>query len=96
MINLIGTYETILQSIRRIKLKWNVIKYMSISDKNPPNMVEGNRKCGGPKRKWIDDIEEWSKMTQYDLMVATRPQQMVTALYNASSLIYLTIRESME
>ena len=48
-------------------------------------MVEGNRKYGRPKRKWIDDIEEWSEMTQYDLMVATRPQRMVTALYNASS-----------
>ena len=59
-------------------------------------MVEGNRKCGRPIRKWIDDIEEWSKITQYDLMVAIRPQRMVTALYNASSLIYPTIRKSME
>ena len=30
---------------------------------------EGNRKRGRPKRKWIDEIKEWSKMTQSDLMV---------------------------
>ena len=33
-------------------------------------MVEDNHKCGIPKRKWIDDIKEWSKMTHSDLMVS--------------------------
>ena len=39
---------------------------MTTSTKNPQSMVEGNRKCGRPKLKWIDDIKEWRKMTQSD------------------------------
>ena len=31
------------------------------------------------KRKWIDDIKEWSKLIQSD-GEATRPQRMATAL----------------
>ena len=65
MISLIGTYEPILQSIRRRKLKWydHTIIHENLSKTILKGMVEGNRKRGRPKRKWIDDIKEWRKLT---------------------------------
>ena len=71
MISLIGTYEPILQSIHRRQLKWYgyAIRHDNLSKTILQGMVEGNRKCGRPKRKWTDDIKEWNKMTQSDLMV---------------------------
>ena len=35
-------------------------------------MVEGNRERGRPNIKWIDDIKEWIKITQSDLMVKSQ------------------------
>ena len=62
MISLIGTYETILQSIGRIKVKWyaHTIIHDNLSKTILQCMVEDNRKCDRPNRKWIDDIKEWS------------------------------------
>ena len=59
MISLIGTYKPILQSIHRRKLKWysHSIRHDNRSKTILQGMVEGNRKCGRPKRKWIDDIK---------------------------------------
>ena len=105
MISLIGTYEPILQSIRRRKLKWHghTIRHDNLSKTILHGMVEGDRKCGRPKRKWIDDIKEWSKMTQSDLMMKQHDpnewrRHTVYTIYciTASSLVSPTIRESME
>ena len=59
MISLIGTYEPILQSIRRRKQKWycHPIRHDNLSKTILQCMVEGNHICGRPKRKWIDDIK---------------------------------------
>ena len=60
MIRLIDTYESILQSIHRRKLNLygNKIRHENLSKIILQGMVEGNRKCGRPKKKWIDDIKE--------------------------------------
>ena len=99
MISLIGTYEPIVQSIRRRKLKWygHTIRHDNLSKTILQGMVEGNRKCGRPKRKWIDDIKEWSKMNQSDLMVKPHDRnEWRRHCLTASSLISPTIRESRE
>ena len=59
MISLIGTYEPILQSTCRRKLIWygHTIIHANPRDKILQCMVEGNRKYGIPKIKWIDDIK---------------------------------------
>ena len=51
MKSLIGTYEPILQSTRRIKLIWygHIIIYENLSKTILQCMVEGNRKIGRPK-----------------------------------------------
>ena len=84
------------QYISRRKLKWygHTIIHDNLSKTILQGMVEGNRKCGRPKIKWIDDIKEWSKMTQSDLMV--KPHDCNEWLRNcitASSLISPKIRE---
>ena len=98
MISLIGTYEPILQSIRRRKLKWygHTIRHDNLSQTILQVMGEGNRKCGRPKIKWIDDIKEWNKITS-DLIVKPHDcnewrHHCITAI----SLISPTIRESRE
>ena len=71
MKSLMDSYEPILQSIHRRKLKWygHTIIHDNLSKTILRSMVEGNHKCGRPKRKWIDDIIEWNNMTQSDLKV---------------------------
>ena len=32
-------------------------------------MVEGSRKRGRPKRKYIDDVKEWTKMEIDDILL---------------------------
>ena len=50
-----------------------------------------------PKRKWIDDIKEWSKLNQSDLMVKPHDRnEWRRHSVTASSLISPTIRESRE
>ena len=71
MISLICTYEPIVQSIRRRKLKWygHTIIHDNLSKTIVQCMVAGNRKCGRPK--WNDNIKEWSKLNQSDLSHTT-------------------------
>ena len=70
---------------------------MTTSVKKLQGMVEGNRKCGRPTMKWIDDIKEWGKMIQSDLMVKPHDRnEWRRHCITARSLISLTIRESRE
>ena len=99
MISLICIYEPIIQSIRRRKLKWygHKIRHDNLSKTILQGMVEGSRKCDRPKRKWIDDIKEWSKLIQSDLMVKPHDRnEWRRHCITASSLISPTIRESSE
>ena len=59
MISLIGTYEPILQSIRRRKLQLygHIIIHVNLGKTILQGMVEGNCKCGRPKIKWFNDIK---------------------------------------
>ena len=96
---LIGTYEPTLQSIhrRKLKLHGHTIRHNNLSKTILQCMVEGNRKCGRPKRKWIDDIKEWSNMIQSDLMVKPHvSDEWRRHCITANSLISTTIRESRE
>ena len=56
---LIGTFEPLLQTIRRRKLKWfgHTSRHNSITKTILQGMVEGSRKRGRPKRKYIDDVK---------------------------------------
>ena len=79
MISLIGIYEPILQSIyrRKLKLYGHKIRHYNLSKTILQGMVEGNIKYGRPKRTWIDDIKEWNKMTQSDLMVKPHDSDVI-------------------
>ena len=70
---LIGTFEPLLQTIRWRKLKWfghtSVIRHNSITKTILQEMVEESRKIGRPKRKYIDDVKEWTKMVIDDILL---------------------------
>ena len=75
----------------------HIIRYDNLRKTILQGMVEGNRKCGRPKRKWIDDIKEWSKLKQSELMVKPHDHnEWRRHCITASSLISPTIRESRE
>ena len=81
------------------KLKWygHTIRHDNLSKTILQGMVEGNRKCARPKRKWIDDIKEWSKLNQSDLMVKPHDRnEWLRNCITAISLISPKIRESGE
>ena len=104
MISLIGTYEPILSSIRRRKLIWygHKIRHDNLSKTILQGMfdqgtIERNLKCSRPKRKWIDDIKVWSKITQSDLMLKPHERnEWRRHCIIARSLVSTTIRESRE
>ena len=68
---LIGTFELLLQTIRRRKLKWfgHTSRHNSITKTILQGMVEGSRTRGRPKRKYIDDVKEWTKMEIDDILL---------------------------
>ena len=68
---LIGTFEPLLQTIRRRRLKWfgHTSRHNSITKTILQGMVEGSRKRGRPKRKYIDDVKELTKMEIDDILL---------------------------
>ena len=68
---LLGTFEPLLQTIRRRKLKWfgHTSRHNSTTKIILQGMVEGSRKRGRPKRKYIDDVKEWTKMEIDDILL---------------------------
>ena len=59
-------------------------------------MVEGSRKKCRPKRKYIDDIKEWTKMEIYDILleVDNRDKWRRRCFVASKVLIPSTISES--
>ena len=60
---LLGTYEPLLKTIKRRKLKWfgHVSRYDNLCKTIMQGSVEGTRKQGRPKSQWIDNIAKWTK-----------------------------------
>ena len=95
---LIGTFEPLLQTIRRRKLKWfgHTSRHNSITKSILQGMVEASRKRGRPKRKYIDDVKEWTKMEIDDILleVDNRGKWRRRCFVASKVLITPTISES--
>ena len=67
---LLGTYEPLLKTIKRRKLKWfgHVSRYDNLCKTIMQGSVEGTRKQGRPKSQWIDNIAKWTKRDVNDLI----------------------------
>ena len=65
MISRIGSYERILQNIKRRQISW--FGHMSRHDILTNSMLhgrfEGMRKRGGPTMNWMEDVYEFTSMS---------------------------------
>ena len=82
MNTLICTFEPLLQTIRRRKLKsfGHTSRHNSITKTILQGMVEGSRKRGKPKRKYIDDVKVWTKMEIDDILLEVNFYQLITVI----------------
>ena len=67
---LLGTYEPLLNTIKRRKLKWfgHVSRHDNLFKTIMQGSVEGTRKKGRPKSQWIYNIVKWTKRDVNDLI----------------------------
>ena len=67
---LLGTYEPLLKTIKRRKLKLfgHVSRYDNLFKTIMQCSVEGTRKQGRPKSQWIDNIVKWTKRNVNDII----------------------------
>ena len=58
----IGTYEDILTTVKKRKLRWfgHVIRSSDLCKKVLQGTVQGKRKGGRQKKRWEDNIREWT------------------------------------
>ena len=63
IIEIIGNFEPLLQTIKRHKLKWfgHISRHDNLCKTIMQGAVEGSRIRGRPKQKWIDNIVKWTK-----------------------------------
>ena len=67
---LLGTYEPLLKTINRRKLKWfgHISRHYNLCKTIMQGSVEGTRKQGRLKSQWIDNIVKWTKRDVNDLI----------------------------
>ena len=60
--NAIGPYEDLLTSVKRRKLKWfgHVIRSCGLAKTIPQGTVQGGRRRGRQRKRWEDNIKEWT------------------------------------
>ena len=60
--NAIGPYEDILTSVKRRKLKWygHVTRLSGLAMAIQQGTVQGGRRRGGQRKRWGDNIKEWT------------------------------------
>ena len=61
----IGTYKDLLTAVKTRKLKWygHTIRLSGLSKTIVQGTVRGGRKRGRPKKRWEDNISEWTGLS---------------------------------
>ena len=64
-----GRQEPLLSTVKRRKLSWfgHTVRHDSLCKTVLQGTVEGQRKRGRPKKKWMDNITEWTGQPLYEL-----------------------------
>ena len=85
---LLGTYEPLLKTIKRRKLKWfgHVSRHDNLCKTIMQGSVEETRKQGRPKSQWIDNIAKWTKRDVNDLI------QDVHKIYGWRKVLLMPLR----
>ena len=61
----IGPYEDLLTTVKKRKLQWygHVTRSTGLSKTILQGTLEGSRKRGGQRKRWEDNIKEWTGLT---------------------------------
>ena len=74
MISRIGSYERVLQKVKRRQIRWfgHMSRHDILTNTILQDRFEGIRKRGGPTRNWMDDVYEWTGMSTLYLINVTK------------------------
>ena len=70
---LVGPQEPLLETVKRRKLEWfgHVTRHDSLSKTILQCALEGGRRCGRPRKCWMDNEKEWTCLPMTEML--TRP-----------------------
>ena len=74
MISRIGSYERILQKVKRrqMSLFGHVSRHDIMANTGLQRRVEGIKERGHPKKNWMDDVYKWTGMSTRSLLDVTK------------------------
>ena len=83
----IGVHEDLLTTVRKRKMRWygHVTRSKGLSKTILQGKVEGRRKRGRQKKRWTDNIEEWTGKSLKDLQVMAHERDAWRELVDLSS-----------
>ena len=66
----VGPLETLLSTVKRRKLMWfgHVVRSAGIAKTVLQGTVPGGRKRGRPRKRWEDNVKEWTGLTLHEAM----------------------------
>ena len=81
-----GKQERLLQVVKRRKLQWygHITRHDSHA-KILQGTVEGGRKRGKPRKSWLSNIKEWTRMDVYSLLSSAQDRQLWRSLCKSVS-----------
>ena len=82
----IGPYEDLLTSIKKRKLRWygHVTRNGGLAKTILQGTVQGGRKRGRQKKRWEDDIKEWTGLSFSDSQRAAQDRDKWRVLVSSS------------
>ena len=68
--NAIGWYEDLLTSVKRSKLKWygHITRSPGLAKTILQGTVQGGRRKGRQRKRWEDNIKEWTGFEWYSIL----------------------------
>ena len=78
VINAVGSHEDLLTTTKRLKLKWyvHVTRYTGLAKTILQGTVQGKRKSGRQRKRWEDNITEWTGKVLSDHLRRAEDREM--------------------
>ena len=85
----IGTHDDLLTVVKTRKLRWygHITRSTGLAKIILQGTVQGGRKRGRQKRRWEDNIKEWTHLDFRDSQVAARNRDRWREIVNKSSVV---------
>ena len=93
--NAIGPYEDLLASVKRRKLKWygHVTRSSGLATTLLQGTVEGGRRRGRQRKRWEDNIKEWTGLEWNTLLRKAEDRKEWRKLVVKSTVVSQTVSQ---